>query len=120
MLTLRYKSTLVYKYGCSDAAFHSLGPMPFLFWQTIQRGKAAGATEFDLGRSDTNADGLIAFKNHMGAVAKPLTYYRFASSSATPKFLSRLIQNRRLSAISSHLPGVLLRAAGSFLYRHAG
>lgn len=30
ILTLSYKGSLVYKYGCSDARFHNLGGMSFL------------------------------------------------------------------------------------------
>jgi len=42
ILTLLYKHTLVYKYGCSDSRFHSLGGMPLLFWKAIQEGKRLG------------------------------------------------------------------------------
>ena len=120
MLTLQYKTTVVYKYGCSDAAFHRFGAMPFLFWQTIQRAKAEGAAEFDLGRSDVDDWGLIAFKNHLGAAATPLTYYRYPAISAAPAILSGFMQHRKVSAVFAHLPSVLLRAAGNFLYRHIG
>jgi len=120
MLTLQFKGTVVYKYGCSDAAFHRFGAMPFLFWQTIQRAKADGASEFDLGRSDIDDEGLIAFKNHLGAAGTPLTYYRFPAASAAPAGLGGFIQQHRISAVSTRLPSVLLRAAGNFLYRHIG
>jgi len=36
ILTLEFKSVMVYKYGCSDAQYHNLGPMHLLFWKTIQ------------------------------------------------------------------------------------
>ena len=120
MLTLQYKTTLVYKYGCSDATFHSFGTMPFLFWQTIQRAKDEGAVTFDLGRSDADAAGLITFKNHLGAAATPLTYYRCPPISATPTALSRAAQHHQVSAVFAHLPSLLLRAAANILYRHIG
>lgn len=120
MLTLQYKTTVVYKYGCSDAAFHRFGAMPFLFWQTIQRAKAEGAAEFDLGRSDVDDWGLIAFKNHMDAAATPLNYYRYPAISAAPAILSGFMRHRKVSAVFAHLPSVLLRAAGNLLYRHIG
>ncbi|MFY9560021.1 MAG: GNAT family N-acetyltransferase [Terriglobales bacterium] len=120
ILTLRYKATVVYKYGCSDATFHRFGAMPFVFWQTIQRAKAEGATEFDLGRSDVDDSGLIAFKNHLGAAATPLSYYRYPASSAAPGVFSGFLQHSKVSAVSAHLPSVLLRAAANFLYRHIG
>lgn len=37
MLTLRHRSCVAYKYGCSDERFHHLGGMPFLFWNFIQK-----------------------------------------------------------------------------------
>ncbi len=120
MLTLQYKTTVVYKYGGSDTAFHRFGAMPFLFWQTIQCAKAEGAAEFDLGRSDVDDRGLIAFKNHLGAAATPLTYYRYPAISAAPTVLSGYMQHRKVSAVFSHAPSVLLRAAANFLYRHIG
>ena len=43
MLTLRHGANIIYKYGCSDGAFHQLGGMPFLFWKLIEEGKATGA-----------------------------------------------------------------------------
>jgi CelD/BcsL family acetyltransferase involved in cellulose biosynthesis len=120
MLTLQYKTTVVYKYGCSDAAFHRFGAMPFLFWQTIQRAKAEGSAEFDLGRSDVDDWGLIAFKNHLGAAATPLTYYRYPAISAASAVLSGFLQHRKVPAVFAHLPSVLLKAAGNLLYRHIG
>jgi len=120
MLTLQYKTTVVYKYGCSDAAFHRFGAMPFLFWQTIQRAKDEGAATFDLGRSDADAAGLITFKNHLGAAATPLTYYRCPPISATPTALSKAAQHHQVSAVFAHLPSVLLRAAANIFYRHIG
>ncbi len=94
--------------------------MPFLFWQTIQRAKEEGAAEFDLGRSDVDGSGLIAFKNHLGAVARPLSYYRYPASSAAPAVLTGFMEHCKVPTFAAHLPGVLLRAVGHLLYRHIG
>ena len=64
ILTLSFKKTMFYKYGGSDAAHHRLGGMPFLFWRVIQDARARGFEELDLGRSDLDQPGLIAFKDH--------------------------------------------------------
>src|SRR3989441_5506420 len=77
VLTLSFKDVLVYKYGCSDERFHNLGGMPLLLWNAIQEGKRNGAREFDMGRSDTDNPGLIAFKEHWGATRSQLTYWRY-------------------------------------------
>lgn len=118
VVTVRYKDTLVYKYGCSETTFHKLGPMPFLFWQTIQRAKAQGVAAFDLGRSDTCQAGLIAFKDHLGAAATPLNYYRYPAITAKPSGFSAFMKRRRIAAMSAYLPVMLLRAASNTLYRH--
>ena len=118
IITVRYKSTLVYKYGCSESAAHKFGPMPFLFWHTIQRAKAEGVTQFDLGRSDTHQAGLIAFKDHMGATATPLSYHRYPAIAAKPSGFTAFMQRPEISAVSAHLPAILLRAASNILYRH--
>ena len=54
-----------------------LGGMPFLFWRLIQDARARGFAELDLGRSDVDQPGLIAFKDHLGATRSTLTYYRY-------------------------------------------
>ena len=118
ILTLFHKQTLVYKYGCSDSRFHSLGGMPLLFWKAIQEGKRLGAREFDLGRSEMNDPGQAVFKGHLGGVCSTLTYLRCP---------------RRVSTRSAHgwkmkvarnafgwLPDSLLTMAGRLLYKHVG
>jgi len=118
IVTVRYKGTLVYKYGGSDIAFHQFGSMPFLFWETIQRAKTAGAAQLDLGRSDVCQAGLIAFKDHMGATATPIKYYRYPESAANRSRLGAFMQRPEISAVSARLPSILFRAASNILYRH--
>jgi CelD/BcsL family acetyltransferase involved in cellulose biosynthesis len=118
MLTLTEKKTLVYKYGCSDADFHKLGAMPFLFWQAIQDAKKNGAEEFDFGRSELDNPGLITFKDHWGGERTQLTYYRYpAESSEGAASLWRIDAARKAF---SWLPDFCLVSAGNLLYRHIG
>ena len=76
IVTLAYGKTLIYKYGCSDGQFNNMGGTPYLFWKAIQQAKEAGIDQFDLGRSDYDDPGLIAFKEHLGAASSELKYYR--------------------------------------------
>jgi CelD/BcsL family acetyltransferase involved in cellulose biosynthesis len=116
ILTLKFGHTLVYKYGCSDAAYHNRGVMPLLFWNAIQDAKAAGLQSFDLGRSDLSNTGLIAFKERLGGVPSTLTYMRYER------------RRRRAWRWPKSVPGAALRllpdrvfvAAGNALYRHLG
>ena len=118
MLTLRHRAKVIYKYGCSDGAFHQLGGMPFLFWKLIEESKASGAESLDFGRSETDNDGLVAFKDKFGTVKRLLTYYRYpqaAKQSAHSWGDSGFA--RRMFSI---LPDGVLSAAGKVLYRHIG
>jgi len=118
ILTLSFKKTMVYKYGGSDAAHHPLGGMPFLFWRAIQDAQAQGIEELDLGRSDLDQPGLVAFKDHLGATRSTLTYYACPerrTAAAHDGLLSRAA--KRLVA---HLPDAALDLTGRLLYKHLG
>lgn len=118
ILTLAYKDTLVYKYGCSDERFHHLGCMPFLFWETIQRAKRVGLRELDLGRSDSDNQGLVRFKSHLGATCSSVTYYRYPPT--VPVGSIRRWASGTLRCGLSHLPEWGLVPMGKFLYKHLG
>jgi len=121
IVTLMYKKTLVYKYGCSDGQFNNAGGTPFLFWQAIQQAKAAGIEQFDLGRSDFEDEGLITFKQHLGAVSSELAYYRNPGVEGR-KGSSKPVQLARSWAREAlvRLPDSVLGGVGQVLYRHVG
>jgi Acetyltransferase (GNAT) domain len=117
MITLSYKKSMVYKYGCSDARYHKLGGMAFLFWKAIQEAKISGFAQLDMGRSDLDNPGLATFKEHWGAERTTLTYWRYPSvmfSSSTQWEL------RAAKKIFTFAPTIALTAAGRLLYRHVG
>lgn len=117
IITLSHKKTMTYKYGCSDVAFNKLGGMALLFWKAIQDAKAAGCERLDLGRSDSDNLGLIAFKDHWGATSSSLTYWKYPQE---PTFGSKLWRNRAVKQLASITPEVVLIAAGRLLYKHIG
>jgi CelD/BcsL family acetyltransferase involved in cellulose biosynthesis len=118
LLTLRHRSTVIYKYGCSDEAFHQLGGMPFLFWKLIEEGKATGAERIDFGRSEMENEGLIAFKDKFGTTKRVLTYYRYPRSK---KHNAHAWGDSGLARrFFSILPDGVLSVAGKVLYRHIG
>jgi len=118
ILTLRHRSTVIYKYGCSDGAFHQLGGMPFLFWKVIEESKASGAERIDFGRSEMDNEGLIAFKDKFGTTKRTLAYFRYPGKKEKQVYLHedcRLM--RRMLCI---VPDGVLSAVGRVLYRHIG
>lgn len=118
ILTLQHKNTLVYKYGCSDAKYHNMGGMPFLFWKAIQEAKQGGLEVFDLGRSCCDNPGLIAFKDHWGATRSTLTYLRYPAqqNSSTDKDHREQIAKH----VIAHAPDKILTLTGKLFYRHMG
>ncbi len=116
MLTLRHRSSVVYKYGCSDERFHHLAGMPFLFWRLIEESKAKAAEEIDFGRSGIDNVGLVTFKERFGTTRKLLTYFRYPQTEkrAIPWGL------RPMRHILSVLPDAVLPVAGGILYKHMG
>ena len=119
MLTLSHGQTVVYKYGCSDAEFHHLGSMPFLFWKVIQEAKALQMKELDLGRSDSDNPGLITFKGRWGATASTLTYVRSSARPAGTKQERYGVHHLARRAFTL-MPDRVLTTAGRLLYRHIG
>jgi len=118
ILTLQHRSSVVYKYGCSDERFHSLGGMPFLFWRLVEESKAAGAERIDFGRTDLSNEGLIAFKDRFGTSRKLLTYYRHTRSAT--RGVVALSDSRALRQFFTLMPRGVCSVAGRVLYRHLG
>lgn len=121
ILTLEYKNTLVYKYGCSDPRLQALGGTQFLFWQAIQDAKSRGLRILDLGRSDSSNEGLVQFKDRWGALGCDLVYSRFTADprsrsgyGAGPDPLPLTLARRAVS----HLPDPVFAAIGALLYPH--
>ena len=119
IVLLRHRDTLVYKYGASDARFHSLGAMPFLFWNAIRDAKAKGIRHLDLGRSDSDNAGLMTFKDRLGAERSTLTYLRYPAP-LSPVRASPPAHVQMAKRVLAILPDRLLVATGRLLYRHMG
>jgi hypothetical protein len=117
ILTLSYKSTIVYKYGCSDKHSSSSGGTHLIFWKVIQDAKSSGIRELDMGRSDWTNLGLVMFKDRWGSLRSTLTYWRHSAmaNQSTVDWNSRIAR-----FIFGHAPGGLLTTTGTLLYRHMG
>jgi CelD/BcsL family acetyltransferase involved in cellulose biosynthesis len=118
MLSLDQGKSVVFKYGCSDARFHRMGAVPFLFWKLIEESKAAGAANIDLGRSDLNHKGLILFKDRLGARKTFLTYYRHTNIASRNSSTALALLGNWDSIFT--MPDVVLSTAGRVVYRHLG
>jgi CelD/BcsL family acetyltransferase involved in cellulose biosynthesis len=123
MLTLRYKNTLVYKYGGSDTRFNNLGSVQWLYWEAIQRAKSEGLQEFDLGRCDRDQPGLMRFKRRWGAAESSLKYFRISRSERPLHVFDSNGPDWKVRAakrVFTNLPSWTLPHLGSLLYKHVG
>lgn len=118
ILTLSFKDTLTYKYGCSDKKYANLGGMHLLLWRAIQEASAQGLAEVNMGRSDSDNHGLIEFKSRWGAIGSNLTYWRDRAGSCA--FETATWSRRVLGWGGAHCPDFFLTTAGRLLYRHIG
>jgi hypothetical protein len=117
LLTLCHRKTMTYKYACSDARYYHAGGNALLLWKAICEAKSEGFEELDLGRSDADAAGLIAFKEHWGATRLKLTYFRYPAVASRHMPDTARVAIKRLASIA---PNRVLRIAGNLLYRHMG
>jgi len=118
ILTLRFRKTGYFKYGCSDLRFNKFGATPWLLWKAIAAAKSDGALEFDMGRTQAANSGLLAFKNHWVAQPKRLVYWKFPN---VPSFLSQGSWKLGIAQrIFSSMPERLLAITGRLIYRHIG
>lgn len=123
ILTLQFRDTLTYKYGCSDLSFNNLGGTQMLFWRAIQDAKRLGLQRFDLGRSDMDNPGLAVFKERLGAARSELTYLRWsADESSKAHFVSSASdwKLRIAKHVFAHAPAKVLSVIGNLLYKHVG
>ena len=117
ILTLHFRDVAYYKYGCSDAQHNKFGATPWLLWRAIEAAKLRGAREFDMGRTQEDGGGLLAFKNRW-VQPKPLVYWRYPSTSSIEKTGSRKMKFAQHAF--SYMPDRLLTMIGDLLYRHIG
>lgn len=70
----------------------------------------------DMGRSDIDNPGLIAFKDHWGAKAELMTYWNYPGkcSNWNSAWKTNLIRK-----LCSSAPDTALRMVGTLLYKHA-
>jgi CelD/BcsL family acetyltransferase involved in cellulose biosynthesis len=106
--------TLTYKFGASDPELLAVRPNHAVFWAAIEWACLAGRRTFDLGRTDSENDGLRAFKSSWGATERPLVYTGLGRVNAAARDRAGLLR-----PVIAHSPLVVCRAIGEALYRRA-
>jgi CelD/BcsL family acetyltransferase involved in cellulose biosynthesis len=117
IITLQFKRTVVYKYGCSDARQHNLGAIQMLLWRSIQEAIEEEMFRFDFGRCDLNNNGLATFKDRWSATRSLLTYW---TTPAVPDRFRESWGKALAGRAFTHFPDWLLTTSGRLLYKHLG
>jgi hypothetical protein len=110
--------TLHYAWGGSDVAYHREYVNVFMYWEAVRYGIARGHRWLDLGRSSRLAanSGTYVLKEQFGAVAKPLSYWRFGAGGAS--MAEQRTQLAGAVALWKRLPAVLTDPFGALLVRY--
>jgi CelD/BcsL family acetyltransferase involved in cellulose biosynthesis len=109
-------TTLLYKYGASDARYLGLRPNNLLFMEAVRWGCEHGMRRLDFGRTHWEHDSLRAFKLAWGAEEHELRYRYIGGAPGRPSERA----TDMLGALIRHSPPRVGRAIGEVLYRHAG
>jgi lipid II:glycine glycyltransferase (peptidoglycan interpeptide bridge formation enzyme) len=118
ILTLRFRDSCYFKYGCSDARFNKFAATPWLLWNAIVAAKSNGLLEFDMGRTQEDNAGLLVFKDNWVSRHKRLTYWKFPGTPSVDVADGRKL--RIAKRVFSLMPQSLLVATGKLVYRHIG
>jgi len=118
ILTLGFRKICYFKYGCSDARFNRFAATPWLLWRAIVAAKSNGALEFDMGRTNQDNAGLLAFKNRWVSRHQLLTYWKFPGTPSRDMSDNRTMKMAK--RVFSLMPQSLLVATGKLVYRHIG
>lgn len=117
ILTMANKKNMIYKYGCSDSRYSNLGGTAMLFWNAIQEAKSSGIEQLDMGRSDMDNRGLIAYKEHWGGKRSTVSYWHYPGRTASSRSEMIIKRFRRVISIAPESALVML---GNALYKHIG
>lgn len=103
MFNIGYEGVMNYVFGCSDSRNFETYPNNHLFYEFLERARAAGYARTDFGRSPVRA-GTYAFKQQWNATEVPLAYQYLGPRAAA--FAGMSIQDVR----GSHAFRVFARA----------
>jgi lipid II:glycine glycyltransferase (peptidoglycan interpeptide bridge formation enzyme) len=123
ILTVLHKDVLIYKYGCSDSAFHRYGGVHLLLWRAILDAKRDGLSVFDMGRTELSNKGLVTFKDRWGSTRTNLHYSTLSNVPAVKAETRTEKSNWKeqlVKRIIPFLPDSAFKVVGCVMYRHLG
>jgi CelD/BcsL family acetyltransferase involved in cellulose biosynthesis len=118
MVLLKFRQRAHAEYTASHPEFLHCHPNHLITWRAIELAKQEGCTEFDLGRSSIDNQGLISYKERWGATATRLHYYCSPGASSFSAERRDSVKFRVARHVFARMPPRVLEAAGSVFYQH--
>lgn len=114
----KHRTTVLYKFGASDARGQELRANHELMWSAIAAYAQQGYRDLNFGRTTADHAGLRQFKLGWGTTERPLDYFRYDLGRG--EFVRAADDSRGWhTTVFRMLPVSFLRAAGAALYKHA-
>jgi lipid II:glycine glycyltransferase (peptidoglycan interpeptide bridge formation enzyme) len=121
-LVLKFKELWISEYS-GDSKQAISGVNQLLYWETIRRAKAEGATCFSFGRTSATNEGLLAYKRRWNAVEEDLAEFSLAANQAAEeprRSREHSAAYRAVRLVLAKAPKPLYRMIGDYCYRHLG
>lgn len=115
---LRFNGIVTFKYGASDLRHQHLRANNLILWEAIKRSIQEGNSQFHLGRTETENEGLLQFKRGWGAIEDRINYYKY--NMVDQEFSRKKMKIKSSYSLFKIMPLTLLKLFGQILYRHVG
>jgi hypothetical protein len=115
---LHFAESAVFKFGAADYRRQDLRASNLVMWTAIKWYAENGFRRLSLGRTDTNDDGLLQFKDGWGGTRRTLSYWR---AEQRPRRRTTARGRHPTAAswardLARRLPVPVLRAIGELVY----
>jgi CelD/BcsL family acetyltransferase involved in cellulose biosynthesis len=121
-LMLTFKELWISEYS-GDTKEAISGVNQLLYWETMKRAKAHGATTFSFGRTSASNEGLLNYKRRWSPVEEDQVDFSLAAAETEPakgKSREKSVAYKLVRAVLSAAPKPVYRMIGDYCYRHLG
>jgi hypothetical protein len=117
---LKHRDTVYHKYNASNDQYLEFQPNNLVLWEAIKWGCLNGYKRFDLGKSDSYHESLLAFKRRWGSEEFDLPFSYYPSVQNIAVDLDTGIRYRVARKIFQVLPVTISQRIGNVLYKYFG
>lgn len=119
-LFLLFGRKAFYKFGASCKKYLHYRPNDYIIWKSLLYCKEVGCASLNLGRTETQHEGLLQFKRGWGSVEWVISYFRFSLQLNQFETMSGSFINKVYPLLFMRMPIALLKPLGSFVHQFAG